>query len=289
MLEEKPMVIVVPSYNNIKWHQDNLKSLINQEYKNFRIIYIDDHSKDDTAVAVQMFLEDQNIDFLPVNFDIRPSTGVDEAEKNALAFKECLEESHFFYLIKNEQRCGAFENLFRAIYSCQDDAIIVTVDGDDWLPNNHILSKLNETYANPNVWLTHGKLKAYPNGSTAWCIPVPSTIVKNNAFRTYRCPSHLRTFYAGLFKKIKTEDLLYEEKFFSVTWDMAMMFPMIEMAGERHAFMNEVTYIYNMANPISDQLVHTALQNKLDKFIRSMPPYQRLDDLTFSKAKQIEE
>ena len=73
------------------------------------------------------------------------------------------------------------------------------------------------------------------------------------------------------------EDLQYEGRFFSMTWDQAMMFPMIEMAGERHAFIPEITYVYNMSNPINDNKVDPQLQRDLEVFIRSKPPYQRLD------------
>ena len=90
-------------------------------------------------------------------------------------------------------------------------------------------------------------------------------------------PSHLRTFYAWIFKKIALEDLLYEGKFFTMTGDMAIMLPILEMAGERHLFISEPIYIYNMTNPINHGKVNAELQRALDRYIRSMPPYQRLE------------
>ncbi len=41
-----PFCIVVPSYNNIKsrLYLRNLDSLFMQDYTNYRIVYIDDHS-----------------------------------------------------------------------------------------------------------------------------------------------------------------------------------------------------------------------------------------------------
>src|SRR5258708_35420663 len=47
-LPEKPFVIVVPSYNNGRYCEQNLLSILGQEYDNFRVIYIDDASTDDT-------------------------------------------------------------------------------------------------------------------------------------------------------------------------------------------------------------------------------------------------
>ena len=73
------------------------------------------------------------------------------------------------------------------------------------------------------------------------------------------------------------EDLRYKGQFFPMTWDMAMMYPMIEMCGERHAFISDVIYCYNIANQINDNKVNPQLQNDLDKYIRSLPPYKKLE------------
>ena len=62
-----------------------------------------------------------------------------------------------------------------------------------------------------------------------------------------------------------------------MTGDMAIMYPLLEMAAERHLFINHVNYIYNIANSLNENKVNAALQNRLDAYIRSMPPYQRLE------------
>ena len=43
--------IVVPSYNNVKskLHLRNLDSMFMQDYQNYHIVYIDDHSPDKTG------------------------------------------------------------------------------------------------------------------------------------------------------------------------------------------------------------------------------------------------
>jgi hypothetical protein len=56
-----------------------------------------------------------------------------------------------------------------------------------------------------------------------------------------------------------------------------MMFPMIEMAGERHRFIPDVVYVYNRQNPINDDKVNTQLQRDMESYIRAMPRYQRLE------------
>ena len=244
--EEKPIVVLIPSYNNQVYAQRNLVSVFAQRYSNYRIIYIDDNSTDRTGAIVEKLL------------------------------KRFQKEKNFAY-IRNEQRIGALANIYHAVHSCKDEEIIVVLDGDDWFSRDCVLQKINETYASPDVWLTHGTLKEFPNESTAWSIPIPEEIIASRQFRTYRCPSHLRTFYAWLFKQIRLDDLFYQGNFFPMTWDQAVMFPMIEMAGERHRFISDVLYIYNVENSINDNKVNPQLQRDLEAYIRSMPPYPRLD------------
>lgn len=241
----KQFVIVIPSYNNKKWYERNLQSVLSQNYPHFRVIYTDDCSPDETGNLVEAYLASHDFD-----------------EKVSL--------------IKNNTRCGALHNLYTMIHNCDDNDIIVTLDGDDWLPDNDVLTRLNEAYAN-EVWLTYGQFELHPSHIKGWASAMPDYIVENNAFRDFQhLPTHLRTFYAWLFKKIKLEDLLYSGSFYQMTWDMAMMFPMIEMAAERHQFISEIMYIYNEENTISDHYVSRQLQAHLAQVIKKKNRYKRL-------------
>jgi glycosyltransferase involved in cell wall biosynthesis len=57
----KPMVIVIPSYNNRQWYRQNLGSVCAQEYDNFRALYVDDGSSDQTGEGVATFLADHAV------------------------------------------------------------------------------------------------------------------------------------------------------------------------------------------------------------------------------------
>ncbi len=246
-LPEKPMVVLITSFNNAAWYEKNLNSIFSQKYSNYRVVYIDDISGDNTADLVEALVKKAG-------------------------------QEHRFTLIRNEERRLALANIFYAVHDCDDDEIIISVDGDDWLYDNQVLYKINRAYSTQNIWLTHGSIIEYPSGNKGWSIPIPKDIVNRNAFREYRCPSHLRTFYAWLFKKIELDDLLYDGKFYEMTWDMAMMWPMIEMAGDRHAFIKDLLYVYNIRTPLSDNKVNPNLQRYYDLYIRAMPPYQKLDE-----------
>lgn len=245
--EEKSIIVLITSYNNVRWVEENVISVLHQDYTRYRVIYIDDASTDSTVDRVEDLVKR------------------DEKKRD-------------FTLVRNLERKGALANIYYAIHNlCEDDAIIVSLDGDDWFYDDQVLKKIHAAYSENEVWITHGTFIEYPSESTNWSVPVPSHIVIHNQFRTYRCPSHLRTFYSWLFKKIRLEDLLYHGEFFSMTWDQAMMFPMMEMAAERHSFISSILYVYNMTNPINDNKVNAQLQRDFEAFIRAKPPYKRLD------------
>ncbi len=273
--KEKNIVIIVASYKNAQWYRYNLHSLLSQRYSNYRIIYTDDNSPDGTAQYIENYLKKRLIEYQCVDFD---DSSFSTPEETGEAISKLInKKKHFFTLIRNVNRCGALANLYRMIRSCADKDIICTVDGDDWLYNLDVLKGLNQVYSERDILYTHGTLVEYPHNIVAWSEPIPKKVIEKRSFRKYKCPSHLRTFYCWLFKKIKTEDFLYNGQFFPMAWDMAIMFPIAEMSGKRHAFFDNVTYVYNMANQINDNKVNPKLQNELDAYIRNMPPYPELD------------
>lgn len=243
---QKSFVIVIPSYNNARWFRKNLHSALSQDYPSYRIIYTDDKSPDNTGKLVEEFLSSHK-------------------------------KKHLVQLIRNENRKGALYNLYDMIHSCEDDEIVVTLDGDDWFYSSKVLSKLNDIYSNPNVWITYGQYRSFPDNRVGCSGKQPGHVIANAAYRTSQWrSSHLRTFYSWLFKQIRKEDLFYEGEFFPTAWDLPMMFPMLEMAGQRQKFISDILYIYNCENPINDSKVDLRKQQALERVARSMPKYPLL-------------
>jgi glycosyltransferase involved in cell wall biosynthesis len=244
--KNKKFVIVIPSYKNQEWAEKNILSALNQNYSDFRVLFTDDCSPDNT-------------------FDVVKKAAENHPNKNKSV------------IVKNEVRKGALENLYNMIHSCDDDEIILTLDGDDWLASPEVLNILNSHYSD-DIWMTYGQYQNYPDGGRGIAQLIPDQVIKNKTYRSHTwCSSHLRTFYAWLFKEIKKEDLFYEGRFMAMTWDMAMMFPMLEMSGHRSRFISDYLYIYNLVNPINDHKVNQKLQQKLDRLVRNMPKYSLLN------------
>jgi hypothetical protein len=81
--------------------------------------------------------------------------------------------------------------------------------------------------------------------------------------------------------KIKKEDLLDTDgEFYKCTFDRAMMYPMVEMAGrERIALIKKALYIYNRFNPLSVDRVHRTNQLRIESILNRKPQYEKLESL----------
>ena len=244
---EKPIVIIIPSYNNKNWCHRNLDSILNQKYEHFRAIYLDDASTDGTGDLVREYLKEND-------------------------------PEHIVTLIRNDENVGPVGNIYRGVWMCHPFEIVVIVDGDDWLSHEYVLQTVNEVYSDPDVWMTYGQFIEYPSGNRGGAAQVPKEIIQKNLFREYDwCTTHLRTFYAGLFQKIKKDDLLYEGKFFPVTGDLASTFPMLEMAGFHSRFIPEILYVYNVATQLNERKLYLEKQIYIETVIRAKKRYAPIE------------
>jgi len=216
----------------------------------FKLIYVNDCSTDKTGQLVESYIRVHGLESM------------------------CT-------VIHNETRIGALANQYNVIHTLSDHALVVQIDGDDFLAHDRALERVLQEYSDKDIWISYSKMIYYPEKRNAgWsCKQFPQYVLDTNSFRSYDwASSHLKTFYAGLFKRIKREDLLYQGDFFQMAWDLAYMFPMLEMASRGHiAFIPDVLYIYNHHNPISDHNKDLGLQKRLDRLIRGMSKYDPIE------------
>ena len=245
--DNKHFVIIIPSRNNSEWVDRTLGSVLSQTVGNWHAIYLNDASTDDTKEKVEQFIRKHNA-------------------------------HDKITLINNETRQGALANIVKAVYLCNNWDVIVTLDGDDWFAGDHVLQKLNDAYADENVWMTYGSYQEFPSGRKGiFAQPIPADVIADNAYRKYGWKvSHLRTFYAWLFKLIKIEDLKIDGEFFMISGDLAHIFPVIEMTGGRFKYITDTLYVYNVQTPHNDHKKNRMLQQKMGSIIKSRAPYQPL-------------
>lgn len=242
-------IIIVPFYNVEKWIKYNIASVKKQNYENFTCVLVDDISTDNTyEVASKMITNDKR-----------------------------------FILVKNTEKKLALRNIYEGIQIANpnEEDIIITLDGDDWLSNQKTLSYLNDFYNREKCWLTYGSYAEFPSGKKGkFAKQIPQHVIDTKSYREYEwCTSHLRTFKYHLWSKIRKEDLLDSEgNFYKMTWDLSFMFPMLEMAGNKSRYIQDILYVYNLDNPLNDHKVDNRYQVKLEREIRNKNKYESLVD-----------
>lgn len=236
-------LVVVPFYNVEEWIEKCVDSIKNQTYENFSCVLIDDMSTD-------------------------------------RSYERCVKsvgDDSRFSIVKNVEKKYALKNIVEGIILANpvDDDIIVTIDGDDWLYDDKVFQKVNQAYEYTGCLLTYGNYERYPDGKLGHCSKYSANVINTNSFRQdmWRA-SHLRTFKYKLWKNIKEKDFLDNEgSYLDVTWDLAFMFPMLEMAGDRQECFIEPLYVYNMSNPMNDFKKKLQRQRTYDGIIRRRPRY----------------
>tara|TARA_Y100001938_G_scaffold133879_1_gene193723 strand:- start:338 stop:1084 length:747 start_codon:yes stop_codon:yes gene_type:complete len=240
--------IIIPFYNTEEWIEKTVKSVLLQDHKDFQCILVDDMSTDGTCSVIE----------------------------------ELISGDDRFVLIKNEEKKFALRNIYEAIEfsSPSADDVIVSLDGDDWLATKTVLSKLSNRYEDPTCFMTYGSFIEYPSkrrGREA--SEYPPNVVEGNLYRkdAWRA-SHLRTFKYAVWEKVNVEDLQDSEGiFYEMTYDQAMMLPMLEICGDRAKYIPDILYVYNKDNPNAVNKTKAQKQYNLMLEIRAKKPYQKID------------
>ena len=120
-------IIITPSYNNEDWVETYYESIVEQTYYNYKVIYFDDNSTDNTGREIQ-----------------RLSKGNEK-----------------FVYIRNTANRGAAQNYMSGFEYAEDNDIILNLDGDDWFPTSRVLERLNNTYNLYDYWMSYGKMLVY--------------------------------------------------------------------------------------------------------------------------------
>lgn len=240
--------IIIPSYNSEKWIKKTLDSVVCQSYKNYDVTIIDDCSTD--------------------------ANQRDIIESYCLKFST---NSNKWKFIFNKDRKYSLYNIVNGIYSssCKDEDVIIILDGDDWFYNNDVLNKVNNCYIKNDIYMTYGQYIYYPNNQQGHCSEVCREIIDSKQQRNIDWVfSHLKTFKFKLFKNIKREDFLDTNgKFMKRTGDLAIMYPIAEMAGHKIKFISDILYVYNIETLLNDFKIDSKEQCRLTVLIKNKNKY----------------
>lgn len=240
--------IIVPFYNVEKWILYNIKSIKVQNYKNYECILVNDHSTDNTVSIIE---------------------------------KEIKNHDNF-RLYTNEEKTGALGSTVYGTNKSRpnDEDIIIVLDGDDWFANENVLNYLDKTYQEKGCWITYGSYVEFPsNMKGKFSRRLPQKVIEQKSYRESEwMTSHLRTYKYKLWKRIKEDDMRNSEgKYYPMCGDLPVIFPMLEMAGNRSHYIEKILHVYNRTNPTNEDKVNHNLQLSIEYEIRNKQKYDLIE------------
>ena len=220
--KQSRFVFIVPGYNAESWLLSCLQSIKKQEYENYKVVYIDDLSTDNSYEVFQKFAKDDE------------------------RYTGC----------KNKTKKYALQNIEEAINNSNldEEDIIILLDADDWLASADVLNVLNDSYIKTNSLVTYGSYMYYPTGHKGVePSQYPQKVIQNNLFREDQWrASHLRTFKKKAWDKIDKKDFLDKDgNYFKCSYDQAIMLPLLEIVSDRSLYIQEILHVYNRSNALN--------------------------------------
>jgi glycosyltransferase involved in cell wall biosynthesis len=106
------MVILTGFYNAEKYIERSLLSIMSQRFKDFTCYITHDMSTDNSVNIVKELIKDDNRFILIDNYE------------------------------KKLYQAGNFDNVIRYNKNISDNEVLVEVDGDDWLPDSNVLTRM---------------------------------------------------------------------------------------------------------------------------------------------------
>ena len=254
-MKDNHFKIIVPFYNVEQWIKLTINSVKLQNYGDFECILIDDISTDGSNDIASRLIESDNR----------------------------------FTLVENKEKKYVLRNICDAIELAkpQPEDIIVILDGDDWFARKEALSIINETYKREECWLTYGSYLEYPaNIRGKFACKVPEAVISQNRFRESPwMTSHLRSWKYALWQNVDQARSFVEpnvidaSNHFASCWDLAYMFPLLELAGSKIHHIPDILYVYNRQNPLNVDKLNHQIQLTMEQKIRNMEKYDALREI----------
>ena len=204
----------MPSYNGAKWIKRIFDSIRSQSYQNYRIIYVNDCSDDNTIAELNAYTKlNPNMNIMTIN---------------------------------NQQRQWPAYSRYVACREVYNHEICLFLDGDDWLVDNDCLKTLNTVFQNPNIYATFGSMANAPWQFKKWKKYNRANI--NDGEGAYF--PHLRTTRASIAKAIPAYYMQTETgDWLHVCTDVALFMAVIEAVGhEGYVFLKNAFVHYNTSN-----------------------------------------
>lgn len=245
---EQHIDIISPFYNAKDYIADCILSVASQDYTNYTHHLIDDCSTDG---------------------------GFEIAHKTVQSLPENIQKR--FRLIRRSSNIGAVANQVLTITSCEDDSIIMLLDGDDRLVNDNTIFQYYNTIYDGSTEYTYGSMWSLVDNIPLIAQPYPEYVKKARSYRNYTFAwgmpyPHLRTFKKYLINNIPMSEFQdMNKQWFRAGGDNATFYNIIEQADpDKVKALSKIVYNYNDINPLNDYKVNSFEQNRTSNLIRNI-------------------
>ncbi len=220
--------VLITNFNNEAWIEKSLKSLLSQSHRDWQCFLVDDVSTDGSPDIIQGLI----------------------AGDSRFAF------------IKNQIKRYQVGNYCRLMSQIDNADICLTLDGDDWLADEHVFDRVVDAYKD-DTWLAWGGMESISGQRTY------NPTVADVCY-SWHIPFHLRTWRGFLWKQIDDSKLRDDHgEYFRVAGDLAFMIEMANMAGTAHCkTFSELSYFYNDENHLCNHTLKGPEQLANDALIR---------------------
>ena len=238
---QRKINVISPFYNAEQYIAECILSVASQDYHNYTHYLIDDASTDNS-----FHVASETISSLPVEIQSR------------------------FILLSNPSNQGAVYNQVNKIRDCEDDSVIMLLDGDDSLMNNNTIFHMYNTLYSQGVEFTYGSCWSLADNIPLIAQEYPKMIRDTKKFREYKFAwnmpyTHLRTFVKHLINSLPNsvfQDKAYQ--WYRAGGDTSIFYNIIEQVSNPNAIrvVKDVVVKYNDLNPLNDYKVNAEQQTQ---------------------------
>ena len=234
---QQQIIVVSPFWNAEKYIANHILSVAQQDYNNYYHVLIDDASTDNSY----------------------------EVARDAYDSLSYFAQSRC-KLISNNENVGAICNQIENIRQWNDDAIIMLLDGDDWLVNNDTIFHLYNDLYHQGADFTYGSMWSVADNIPLIAQTYPKQVIKDKSYRQHKFNwgipyTHLRTFRKKLINFVD-DDVFWNhttDDWMRAGADNPLFYELIERA-ENPVAVKEIVCNYNDINPLNDYKVRTKEQ-----------------------------
>lgn len=236
---QQQIIVVSPFWNAEKYIANNILSVAQQEYSNYYHILIDDASTDNSYEVAR-----DTIDSLSYQSSSR-----------------CR-------LISNNKNTGAIWNQLQNIREWNDNAIIMLLDGDDWLVNNNTLFHYYNDLYHQGYDFTYGSMWSLADNIPLIAQSYPKSVIADKSYQQHKFNwgipyTHLRTFRKKLINLVD-DDVFWNDDtddWMKAGADNPLFYELIKKAKRPYA-VKEIVCNYNDINPLNDYKIRGEEQTR---------------------------